>query len=241
MATNSIDENNMDGEERMRNLELQNQKLTDDVVAITESQTKVVKGLVICQGLLSQFNKENVRNAFLKGKLGEPCGREMLASVDAVAGILLPSPSASKGREVTDDTSVNFILKLLARDAGEPVDIIGNFLPVRQSFKDWRNFMHTLVSSPFWGELDSCVRDFSGIFASSALDRSHKLNVAGNPNPDIGDVSGDVGPGPSKGNPSRFKVSEFSSPKCRKKQIIAYTSDDSEPSLKYNHSSDTDS
>ena len=147
------DTNETNSEMRVRELELQNSVLSREVLTLTESHNKIIKGLMTVQGLLAQFQRDTVRTAFLQGKLSSPNDRNILASLDAISLIVLPSPTAARGRKVTDDGALTFIMKLLSRDQSEPLDVLGLPLPVRKSFEEWRNYLHELVSHTSWGDV----------------------------------------------------------------------------------------
>ena len=114
--------------------QLEVKALNNRLNQVKDDHALAVKALLKCQGLLSAFNRPDVRKAFLDKKfvsLGNL--HSILASLDIIKEIVLPDPFLSAGQSFVETDALDFITKLLSKDRGEPKDGLGNVLPHRQS------------------------------------------------------------------------------------------------------------
>ena len=127
-----------------RHLSRNNHELSRELAAVADQQTMAVERLLVCLGLLSQFQKQDVRDAFRQGRIvSQASSEDMLTSIDALREALMPSPH-DKFRHPSE-----FATKLLSQSIEEPL-IDGSPLPVRQSFASWRKFLQSLINSAYW-------------------------------------------------------------------------------------------
>ena len=108
----------------------------------------LIKTLVRCQGVLAQFENPQVRKLFIDGHFAvKPNSYEALQSIDKIREILLPKPSSVLFDEYK---TVSFVEKLLSRSSIEVADLVGNSLPYRQSYSQWRVYLNCLILSKGW-------------------------------------------------------------------------------------------
>ena len=131
-------------------LHLQNRELTRELLEIHDRQSVIIKALLRCQGLLSQFRLGVVREAFVKGELIQryPFDK-VLQSFDQIMRIVLPEPTSNVGAKC-ETMAVQFISGLLSKDSSEPCDCNGQPLAHRQSFAAWKELMAEIQHSPWW-------------------------------------------------------------------------------------------
>ena len=104
-----------------------------------------------CQGLLAQFMRPEIRQAFLDDKfMIHTNNQPVLQSMDIFTRRMLLCPGSPGVASAADGDAVKFVTKLLSRDPGEPMDEVGAWLPYRQSFGEWRLYFHSLMSSSYW-------------------------------------------------------------------------------------------
>ena len=129
------------------------ESLGDEVVC------NLIYKLITFQGWLSRFSETQVRGSFLAGHFKVPkYGRDMLRSLDIIQSMMLPAPS-EKGFATVPPTAlagVDFFTKFLKKSEDEPLDLAGNPLPVRMSYKAWSIFLGQLSASSYW-----CVQELA--------------------------------------------------------------------------------
>ena len=117
---------------------------------VREENLVATGALVRCQGLLSSFNRPDVRKAFLAGKFVSGDCKAMLDSIDIIRDITLPHPFISSGLPLVASDALDFVSKLLSKHESEPLDGLQRHLPHRQSFGQWRELFSELQRQPIW-------------------------------------------------------------------------------------------
>lgn len=137
----------------LETLHEENAALTRELVVQKENHATVTNGFLVIQGLLGQFGRKAVRDAFIAGRFGVSNNTwPVLQSLDLLRRVVLPFPVPLGVRGEADDSAMAFITKLLSRDPGEPLDRTGSVLPHRQSFGGWRDYIRSLVNSGVWDD-----------------------------------------------------------------------------------------
>ena len=117
---------------------------------VREENLVATGALIRCQGLLSSFNRPDVRKAFLDGKFVSGDCKAMLDSIDIIRDITLPHPFLSSGLPLVASDALDFVSKLLSKQESEPLDGLQRHLPHRQSFGQWRELFSELQRQPIW-------------------------------------------------------------------------------------------
>ena len=128
----------------MARLRSENQELRGEIAVLADKQTMAVERLLMCLGVLTQFQKPEIREAFRSGEIvSHATSDRMLKCLDLLHMAMLPSPGGMSGSPAECAT------QLLSQSTEEPM-INGEPLPIRQSYASWRKFLQSLIGSRFW-------------------------------------------------------------------------------------------
>ena len=171
---------NIDSPSELEQVSLRCELLTRELTVQAENHATSLRALTMCQGVLARLASPLVRKDFLSGKFGVAINSHlMLQSLDSIADIMLPCPSVA-GEPVRDGAAtVGFIVRLLSKDSGEPLDRMGLHLPIRLSYKMWREYLHELMSSKYWesGSAELLHRDSNMSVSGVTSDLLINVNV----------------------------------------------------------------
>ena len=110
------------------------------------------------QTFLLEFDKPEVRHAFLRGAFGVSHNtHEMLECIGKIRDVMLPaSMSVADEGDAASRAGVDFFVKLMDGADEEPVDVQGQYLPIRKPFHWWLTYLGTARKATFWKEVNQC-------------------------------------------------------------------------------------
>ena len=129
----------------------------------SETREALVR-LVVVQGVVTRFNDQKARDAFLSGHFMLPgirATRALLLSIDAIRELVLPYPGYAEVPQIAvPDGSksllgVEFFIKLLQKSDETPKDKNGEEFPHKMSFCSWFDFLRDVSRSSVWRKLAS--------------------------------------------------------------------------------------
>lgn len=134
--------------EEIQTLQDEKRTLVEEMRITATKDAIVRRSLLMYQGMLVQFSDPSVRATFLDGHLvRSPCSRDVLASLDVFRRLLLPAPSDSR---MSLENRMVIIGSLFSRDSSEPTDENLRYLPLRRSYKWWRDYFEVVLYSEGW-------------------------------------------------------------------------------------------
>lgn len=132
--------------------------------------------MIIFQGFLSEFSKQQVRQDFVSGKLGSDMNSHILTSIDGIRDIMQPRLSSEADINSNHVGSalrgLKFFSSLFRGLAKKPTDNLGKDLPVDMTFKEWHDFFTVLSSNKYWDSTLNCsssMEKLSSPYSSTAV------------------------------------------------------------------------